>query len=116
MHVDSLTETIYIDRDNIFKITVKFDNVLVDFTDTNRYLLTLTDDDAQFTIDTDVDGSVITGDDQGVLTFDISQLVTETGFYSAKLVIFDPTNTDGLVIISPCGGNYPKLSVNVCGN
>ncbi len=71
---------------------------------------------AQFAIDTDVDGSVITGDDQGVLTFDISQLVTETGFYSAKLVIFDPTNTDGLVIISPCGGNYPKLSVNVCGN
>ena len=115
----AIEEYVYIGRDNHNTLEVKQDGALVDFTPVISYLLTLTplDDTADIIVDTSVLGQqgAISGDEFGVLTFELGDILTEGDCYSATFVVVDPAHPLGQVLFTEdCSGAASLLYFISC--
>lgn len=90
----TVVENVYLGRDNVFKLKFTQDNVAVDMSGVTRMVMTVGDE----TVDSD---TVATAFDwtlgNGEVSFALGATLTNKGTAFAELVIYDPTNTNGLV-------------------
>lgn len=97
----TVEEVVYLGRDNIFAITVTEGGALVDFTAATSY---------QLTVNEVTHTSGMTGDDSGVITFDIGDIAVGQGKHRAHLVVIDPTHPLGQVVVDEHSENPLEIT------
>lgn len=92
-------ETAYLGRDNSIDLLLKADGVAVDLSSVTRMVLVVAG--STLVSSTNVDGDPIlwskSGYDTGEVRLFLKDESLSTGRNTAQLVVFDPTNTDGIV-------------------
>lgn len=98
-------EPLYINRNNVSRIAIREDGQLLDFTAVTRYVLMF--EGTTVTVDTDVNANAITGDSNGVVTFDLGglNLNLEAGYVRASLIVYDALHPDGQTLLCPKDSN-----------
>ena len=94
----SVAETVYKDRDNAIDLILKADDVAVDLSSVTR--MQIVDRDGGFTtIDSDTSADAFDWDTgtTGKVILILGDEEIPVGTYVVSLVVFDPTNTDGIV-------------------
>lgn len=93
-----ITEQIYLDRDNVIDLLLKADGEAQDLSAVTR--MVLLEDGEEFTIDSDEAAGVFdweTGT-TGKITLTLgAQDDIEEGTYKVWLIVYDPSNTNGIV-------------------
>ncbi len=92
----ALRETVYLDHDNAIDLTLKADGVAVDLSSVTRMILR--DSGCVWDVDSTTSPTAFdwsAGD--GKISMSLGDEPIPAGAYSCRLIVFDPTNTDGVV-------------------
>lgn len=101
-----ITETIYLSRDNQIDLLLKSDSsgslAAQDLSSVTRMVLqigTSADPDSEATVDSDVDADAFGWDTgtTGKVILSLGDQEISAGTYLARLIVYDPTYTDGIV-------------------
>jgi len=89
-------EIVYLGRDNIISMIIKEDGVAVNLASVTK--MQLVDTYGTVFVDSSVNqGSFDWSEGAGVLHMTLGDAVVPAGVYAVYLIIFDPTNTNGIV-------------------
>jgi len=106
-----MTETVYIDRDNVSTVLFKSNDVAIDFSAATRFLLIL---DATV-IDSNVLPSVITTTlTLGQIQFKLGDVAIPAGTYNVKFIVYDGLHPNGQVILCEEDGQILTFIVKAC--
>lgn len=92
----SITEIVYIDRDNTNDLLLKADGEAVDLSSATR--MVLIERNGVFTIDSDESASAFDWDTSttGKVLLTLGHEDVAAGAYVCDLIVYDPTNTNGV--------------------
>jgi hypothetical protein len=91
-----LKEVVYLTRDNAIDLQLKADGVVVDLASVTRMILS--DEGCAWKVDSSISpGAFNWAAGNGVLKLKLGDEVITPGTYSCYLIVYDPTNTDGVI-------------------
>jgi hypothetical protein len=93
----TITETVYLARDNTIDLLLKADGVITDLTPVTRIDLIDTGCAWEVSSTTSPNAFDWSGGVSGVLILALGDEVIPAGSYRARVILYDATNTDGIV-------------------
>ena len=90
-------EVVYLNRDNTFDRQLKTDGAAQVLTAVTRMIVE--DIGGRFTVDSNIESSAFDWDNPttGHVIFNFGDVSLPAGIYQVRLIVYDPTNPDGIV-------------------
>jgi hypothetical protein len=92
-------KTVYLGRDNPTVVTFYKSGEVIDFSVMDRYIVKFRENDLIVDTDELAFSGLISGTNQGVVSFNFSELNIEAGTYTLEFTAYDPLHDDGQIIV-----------------
>lgn len=92
-------KTVYLGRDNPTVVTFYKSGEVIDFSVMNRYIVKFRENDLIVDTDELAFSGLISGTNQGVVSFNFGELNIEAGTYTLEFTAYDPLHDDGQIIV-----------------
>lgn len=94
-----MIKTVYLGKDNPTIVTFYKNGTVINFAVVTRFVVKFRENDLVVDTDQPEYTDLITGDNQGKVSFKFGNLAIEPSTYTIELTIYDPDHTDGQIIV-----------------